>query len=146
MLRKMEFHDEEGGRPGGKDLDLDSDLEKDVMLSDSEANDSPIVLRNGRGKALLAAVAQPSLGSHERNQHHGSRSRPSTSDTVLPPVLPTAEGVKRPDAVRWRELPRKKQLVVITLARLSEPLVQTSLQVWRPVPRAPFDYPPTNQH
>ena len=31
--------------------------------------------------------------------------------------------------VRWKDLPRKDQLVVITLARLSEPLVQTSLQV-----------------
>ncbi|KAK3383931.1 hypothetical protein B0T24DRAFT_69400 [Lasiosphaeria ovina] len=30
--------------------------------------------------------------------------------------------------VSWRDLPRKGQLVVITLARLSEPLVQTSLQ------------------
>ncbi|KAI0144219.1 MFS general substrate transporter [Hypoxylon sp. NC0597] len=30
--------------------------------------------------------------------------------------------------VAWKDLPKKKQLVVITLARLSEPLVQTSLQ------------------
>lgn len=30
--------------------------------------------------------------------------------------------------VAWRDLPKKRQLVVITLARLSEPLVQTSLQ------------------
>jgi hypothetical protein len=28
----------------------------------------------------------------------------------------------------WRDLPRKDQLLVITLARLSEPLVQTSIQ------------------
>ncbi|KAK0702630.1 major facilitator superfamily domain-containing protein [Apiosordaria backusii] len=31
-------------------------------------------------------------------------------------------------AVAWKDLPRKDQLTVITLARLSEPLVQTSLQ------------------
>lgn len=31
--------------------------------------------------------------------------------------------------VAWRDLPKKRQLLVITLARLSEPLVQTSLQV-----------------
>lgn len=30
--------------------------------------------------------------------------------------------------VGWRDLPKKKQLFVITMARLSEPLVQTSLQ------------------
>lgn len=36
-------------------------------------------------------------------------------------------GSKQP--VAWMDLPRKKQLVIITLARMSEPLVQTSLQV-----------------
>jgi hypothetical protein len=30
--------------------------------------------------------------------------------------------------VAWSDLPRKDQLIVITLARLSEPLTQTSLQ------------------
>jgi hypothetical protein len=34
---------------------------------------------------------------------------------------------KRP--VAWSELPRKDQLFIITMARMSEPLVQTSLQV-----------------
>jgi hypothetical protein len=32
------------------------------------------------------------------------------------------------ETVSWRDLPRKDQLCVITLARLSEPLVQTSIQ------------------
>ncbi|KAJ4418716.1 hypothetical protein N0V82_005388 [Gnomoniopsis sp. IMI 355080] len=32
------------------------------------------------------------------------------------------------EAVAWRDLPHKQQLVVIVLTRLSEPLVQTSLQ------------------
>ncbi|KAI6092014.1 MFS general substrate transporter [Hypoxylon rubiginosum] len=32
--------------------------------------------------------------------------------------------------VAWRDLPKKRQLLVITLARLSEPLVQTSLQAY----------------
>lgn len=31
--------------------------------------------------------------------------------------------------VAWSDLPRKDQLIIITIARLSEPLVQTSLQV-----------------
>lgn len=31
--------------------------------------------------------------------------------------------------VTWMSLPHKKQLIILTLARLSEPLVQTSLQV-----------------
>ncbi|KAK5628712.1 hypothetical protein RRF57_004427 [Xylaria bambusicola] len=33
------------------------------------------------------------------------------------------------EVVTWKDLPKKDQLLVITLARLSEPLTQTSLQV-----------------
>lgn len=49
-----------------------------------------------------------------------------------PPPSPTAlsesqNESKRP--VSWSELPRKDQLFIITMARMSEPLVQTSLQV-----------------
>ena len=35
------------------------------------------------------------------------------------------------EAVTWMSLPHKSQLAVLTMARLSEPLVQTSLQVNR---------------
>ncbi|KAF7527010.1 hypothetical protein G7054_g10577 [Neopestalotiopsis clavispora] len=35
---------------------------------------------------------------------------------------------QRRKVVAWRDLPKKNQLIVVTLARLSEPLVQTSLQ------------------
>jgi hypothetical protein len=41
-----------------------------------------------------------------------------------------ALGENEKDApVTWMSLPHKRQLVILTLARLSEPLVQTSLQV-----------------
>lgn len=33
------------------------------------------------------------------------------------------------EPVTWRSLPHRSQLIILTLARLSEPLVQTSLQV-----------------
>ncbi len=126
----MSSHDdEEGGIPEGRDLDLD--LEKDALLSDSEWADGQHVLPNGRGAALAAADAEPFLGS-PRDLHHGGRSTPATTDTVHPSLGKTVRKGKRSDAVGWADLPRKKQLVVITLARLSEPLVQTSLQVCRP--------------
>jgi hypothetical protein len=32
------------------------------------------------------------------------------------------------EKVTWRSLPHRRQLIILTLARLSEPLVQTSLQ------------------
>lgn len=44
-----------------------------------------------------------------------------------PPSRPLSERDKQ-KAVRWRDLPRKGQLAILTLARLSEPLTQTSLQ------------------
>lgn len=37
---------------------------------------------------------------------------------------------EKKQTVSWKDLPRKTQLVVITLTRLSEPLVQTSLQAY----------------
>ena len=36
---------------------------------------------------------------------------------------------EKQEEVTWRSLPHRKQLIILTLARLSEPLVQTSLQV-----------------
>lgn len=42
---------------------------------------------------------------------------------------------KREGPVRWRDLPQKRQLFILAIARLSEPLVQTSLQVRSHSPR-----------
>ena len=36
---------------------------------------------------------------------------------------------KTEEPVTWASLPHRSQLIILTLARLSEPLVQTSLQV-----------------
>lgn len=46
-------------------------------------------------------------------------------------------------SVTWMSLPHKRQLIILTLARLSEPVVQTSLQVCPPtshfrMPRGPL--------
>ncbi|KAK8234845.1 MFS transporter [Phyllosticta capitalensis] len=68
----------------------------------------------------------------------GASQRKSTgTDDDSPPVRATGlplidedeqvERAKEPP-VTWRSLPRKDQLLILTLARLSEPLTQTSLQ------------------
>ncbi|KAF2964578.1 hypothetical protein GQX73_g8993 [Xylaria multiplex] len=49
--------------------------------------------------------------------------------------VPGDHGVRRPNepsknVIGWKDLPKKDQLLVITLARLSEPLTQTSLQAY----------------
>lgn len=54
---------------------------------------------------------------------------PSPGDAIdgeeAPPPLPVVEKEK---PVSWMDLPKKGQLTILTLARLSEPLAQTSLQ------------------
>jgi hypothetical protein len=47
--------------------------------------------------------------------------------TALPPVDDTEQTEAASKPVAWRSLPRKDQLLVLMLARLSEPLTQTSL-------------------
>lgn len=77
------------------------------------------------------------LGVRDESGYHATPpvSRAGTLNVDTGAVLPgRAERARRPSdsskkVVAWRDLPKKKQLVVITLARLSEPLVQTSLQV-----------------
>jgi hypothetical protein len=39
---------------------------------------------------------------------------------------------EKDEKVTWASLPHRRQLIILTLARLSEPLVQTSLQVSTP--------------
>lgn len=57
----------------------------------------------------------------------GERLSAEHHDEPLPSTPPTKTNPNAP--VAWRELPRKDQLFIITVARMSEPLVQSSLQV-----------------
>lgn len=57
-----------------------------------------------------------------------SSSNGTIPGTRAPAELENAYSQADAKTVSWRDLPRKDQLIVITLARLSEPLVQTSLQ------------------
>lgn len=58
--------------------------------------------------------------------------RPSSEQLDPPPTDEEQAKILAREPVAWRELPRKEQLIIITLARMSEPLVQTSLQVRSP--------------
>ena len=61
------------------------------------------------------------LPSLDRQRSHAST---LADDSEPPPPPPDAK--EKP--ISWSELPRKGQLTILTLARLSEPLTQTSLQ------------------
>lgn len=94
----------------------DTDSEKS-LLSDSDAPEPArrrpreppqLPLLDAEHEPRPATLAEESNGRAEAQM-------PASNDDAVP--------------VSWRHLPRKDQLIVITLARLSEPLVQTSLQV-----------------
>ncbi|KAM0254710.1 hypothetical protein ACHAQJ_006491 [Trichoderma viride] len=51
-------------------------------------------------------------------------------DSPLPTPTAPASGSENKRPISWSELPRKDQLFIITMARMSEPLVQTSLQAY----------------
>jgi hypothetical protein len=80
-------------------------------------------------RTVSPSSAQVGLGGEvdiPRNDLHDSASE--DEDNILPQSRETGnEKSKAP--VAWKDLPQRPQLIIITLARLSEPLVQTSLQV-----------------
>lgn len=67
--------------------------------------------------SLLSEVSNPLL--------RGPSAEDAIDEEEAPPPPPVVEKER---AVSWSELPRKGQLTILTLARLSEPLAQTSLQ------------------
>ncbi|EME49419.1 hypothetical protein DOTSEDRAFT_68253 [Dothistroma septosporum NZE10] len=57
---------------------------------------------------------------------HAAETLPS--DDEPPPPSRSYDDNTKPQPVSWSSLPKKSQLAILTLARLSEPLTQTSLQ------------------
>lgn len=87
-------------------------------------------------------VVLPSPQEEEKPQRPSILPRPSSigrhasflDEADVPPnplsLPPTPTKAHKPGPVAWRDLPRKSQLAILTLARLSEPLTQTSLQAY----------------
>ena len=62
--------------------------------------------------------------------HHASFFDEDEAPPTSPSPSSTPTQHTKPGPVSWRDLPQKSQLAVLTLARLSEPLTQTSLQAY----------------
>lgn len=60
----------------------------------------------------------------------GSQTLPVDEEERMLPNQPSHQISEKPKPVSWMSLPRKDQLFILTLARLSEPLTQTSLQAY----------------
>lgn len=111
------FEDSDGG-----DSETLSSEDSGSEKSLSDVDDAVHRDENGEDATLAAGVAgafSPGI---------------SRSTTPVPTLeLREREHEQKPkDVVAWSDLPEKAQLIVITLARLSEPLTQTSLQVSHP--------------
>ena len=104
---------------GDQALDAFSDTDSEKsLLSDSDLVEPARERQSENSRNRLPHGPGPLTSSPESDGRVLLETRmPSSSDDAL--------------QVSWRHLPRKDQLIVITLARLSEPLVQTSLQVAR---------------
>lgn len=94
-----------------------------IENDDTESNDSDDRSPHGtdyREQALTDAHHEPSFDRARRRSFIEEDEDPLQ---IEPPTMK-----KKEEKVTWSSLPHKSQLAILTLARLSEPLVQTSLR------------------
>ncbi|KAJ5708363.1 hypothetical protein N7488_008164 [Penicillium malachiteum] len=109
-------------RPGDRDVIIRSNSEAhtDVESPDDDDNEtSPL-----QNKSIQRVPPSPIVTDHRRFPSIGE------SDRDVPVTEPSEEEVAEEKPVTWSSLPKKGQLAILTLARLSEPLTQTSLQAY----------------
>ncbi|KAF2212278.1 hypothetical protein CERZMDRAFT_41483 [Cercospora zeae-maydis SCOH1-5] len=90
---------------------LENDYAEDENGTESDEYEALLSRSNGTRRNDLTIVANT---AHAVDEDGGDAPAPS--------------GKAKPEPVAWRDLPKKGQLTILTLARLSEPLTQTSLQ------------------
>jgi hypothetical protein len=113
-----------------------------VSLDEQRPTDS-IHTANSEAPTLWSPTAKASFEDKQTEDHRLDSNRASEDGYLLgtlhnrsPPALPSTsvieeESQKLPPkrkTASWRELPRKGQLALLMISRLSEPLTQTSLQ------------------
>lgn len=102
-------HVEEEGLPAPPLLEAENE-HYDTLVANNLGNEENNNAPRQDGKGVIAN------GNNDRN--NGSGTGPS----------PEPEEVEKP--ISWSQLPKKTQLLILVLARLSEPITQTSLQAY----------------
>jgi hypothetical protein len=92
-----------------------------IVQEDSDSEDSVGAAVHGTDYHPSSPRAEP---THDRVRR---RSFIEEDEESLPLDVPTRE--ERKTVVTWGSLPHKRQLAILTIARFSEPLVQSSLRV-----------------
>lgn len=89
--------------------------------------------QNDGGQRKSPLVKPPNSPSFEAERSRSFVDDLDEDDEPLQIEIPNRTEEKQ-KPVTWASLPRKSQLAILVLARLSEPLVQSSLRVSRPYP------------
>ncbi|MCJ1314305.1 hypothetical protein MMC25_007985 [Agyrium rufum] len=136
----------EGKRGGRRSSPRDGSREEED--DDDDAQSRPSILPRassvGHRLSFINDEARPTGAPLDSRTHlpmttssgHGATSSLSVSSlssatTALSTAQTVPSSITPPEPpVRWRDLPHKTQLLILTLARLSEPLTQTSLQAY----------------
>lgn len=101
----------------GNDADLSStESDTDLESDDTAIFDSGSQRRRLESAPLMSNHRRFSSANEDDDHDHDGVLRPADEDEEKP--------------VTWSSLPKKGQLAILTLARLSEPLTQTSLQAY----------------
>lgn len=127
----------EGSGAGGERAETNQENEKghgpirDVDRTESGAQEKNWDAIVSDREALLDKEdsedgASGSSSSHGLGESSASTD-PKTSESFQ---LDGASSRSKPESVSWKSLPRKDQLVILTFARFSEPLAQTSLMAY----------------
>ncbi|TRX87892.1 hypothetical protein FHL15_011208 [Xylaria flabelliformis] len=103
---------------------LDQD-ESDTLNRDSLDFSRPLT-GDAEREVNLGVVDNGGQTGHDIAPRSGTHTRALTPNALRQP----GPNQSSRDVVEWKDLPKKDQLLVITLARLSEPLTQTSLQAY----------------
>lgn len=93
----------------------------------SDSNDEP---QERHSRPPPAGEPASSDGYHHAAIVHDGVAVEAGADGAVSPA-PAELDKEKEGPVTWASLPHRSQLIILTLARLSEPLVQTSLQVRR---------------
>ncbi|TKX26645.1 MFS transporter-like protein 11 [Elsinoe australis] len=111
--------------------DHDSDKNSHDDFSDESDIEDGVDERDGliAKDLILRPITTHTLDVNEDDDVRGAQAL--QQQAALSPTPPLSDKAKsKPDQVSWSSLPRKDQLILLTLARLSEPLTQTSLQAY----------------
>ncbi|MCJ1400310.1 hypothetical protein MMC11_003515 [Xylographa trunciseda] len=110
-----------------KSQDTPKDKSRDNSKAKGSDDDDPAALLRQHEALLKQKRRRPKTLAIVPRTSSLSR-QPSGSDGDEPKSIPPLP--KKAGPVSWRELPRKRQLFILTMARLSEPITQTSLQAY----------------